>query len=144
MQPTNDLDEVIVIFVLFVGMLLGHLSLAFWIGLRTRWSQSWLLLIGLSMLTSAVWLVLATPISFSIALSAEAGSKLDAYALTFGIPYKFDLPSRLLPIFNVQTTGWIHTCYATIVLPVPLFLLALFPYAFAKMLSPKDSLHDET
>src|SRR5438105_14006194 len=133
MQPINDPVEqvtVTVIIIFFVGLLVSYLSLAFWIGLRTRWAQSWKLLGGLSVVTSLVWLILATVISYMNLLDApRSGPALDAYAFTFGIPYDLNLPAPFLSVPAIEIPICLRLGCTTIVQVMALFALALLPYA---------------
>src|SRR5207244_8114700 len=90
MQTIRDLFEdvmAIIIIVLFVGILIGHLGLAFWVGWRTRWPQSLKVLGYLSVATGLIWLVLGFVIGFILALPSEAPSWYYIYAVSFGLPF---------------------------------------------------------
>src|SRR5438128_527010 len=120
MQVTGDSGEsgvVTIIIALFVAVLVGHLSLAFWIGWRSRWSQAWKLLIGLSVLTFIIWYIIATAISFYNIMSLRPEAAIEAYGSTFGMLYQGALPF----------------CYETMLLQIALLMLALLPCAFARL-----------
>src|SRR5450759_4126416 len=102
---SNPMDTVmtIIVAILFAVLLIGHLSLAFWIGLRTTWQRRWWHLIGLSVLTSTLWLIAAIVISVMQLLDApRLITSIDMYGATLGIPYDLNIPATLLSIPAIE------------------------------------------
>src|SRR5580765_8433803 len=124
LDSSGEQEMVTVTYALFVALLLGHLGLAFWVGLTTHWRQAWKLLIGLSVLTNIVWFFLGAAITLRNMMAVGSDwvlSAINAYGYTFGMPYGLK----------------IHWWYENTILLAALYVLALLSYAFGKVLSQK-------
>lgn len=128
--------RVITIIALFVALLTSHLSLAFWAGLRTPWSQAWKVLTKLCVVTSALWFVVATIISVANLIDApRSAPAIEVYGNSFGIPYGLNIPGRFLPEVAANIPVWLQIGCETGVLLLAMFLIALLPYSIARLFS---------
>ncbi len=150
-QPLTTDPEVLIFsavtVLMFLGLLAAHLFVAFLIGRRANIRRALPLLLGLSIASSSLWLVLAYYVSLIVILSnpAKIEAKGIAYSYTFGIPFVLDIPRHfqsLLGMHEPITPVWLQIGSVMLVLVPVLFGGALVPYALGRALVHKDHSHE--
>jgi hypothetical protein len=149
-QPLTTDPEVLIFSVftvlLFLGLLAAHLFVAFLIGRRANIRRALPLLLGLSIASSSLWLILAYYVSLLVILSnpAKIEAKGMAFDYTFGIPFALDIPRHfqsLLGMHEPIIPLWLEIGSVMLVLVPVLFGGALVPYALGRVLAHKDHSH---
>jgi hypothetical protein len=143
MQLTDDsigFATVTIMILLFAGLLVGHALCALRIGLRHHRHFAWKRLGGLSFLSGAVWIVLATVISFMnlFGKPSTIAPAMQAYGNTFGIPFGLNIPGVLLGVPAIEVPGILRfACTAAFIILV-LFILSLPFSLYGKQVAGKS------
>lgn len=131
----SDIVIELIIAVLFASMIVGHLSLAFLIGLRSRWLRAWKPLGGLSIVTSLVWLFVGMMIGLLSVMPSRTPGWYYIYRMSFGLPVN-TIPTNIAMWVSDRSAGvCFYFMVLVIILASALYLVALLSYAFAKTFS---------
>ncbi len=128
-----ELDTIsLIIILLFVALLVSHLCLAFWIGLRTHGPQAWKLLGGLSGAASLTWLILAFAIGIISIWPSATESWEYTYLMTFHLPLYIIPDAMVLWIPDQSIAVSLYFIITLMTLAIALYLVAMLPYALAR------------
>jgi len=92
---------------------------------------------GLSLSATFIWLILTIALSYMVILENPSAILTESHALavTFGMPFEWNIPARFLSVPTGEVNGWIRLGCTSGVVAVILFVLALLPYTLAHMLA---------
>lgn len=121
---------------LFIGLLVSYLVVALWLGAKTRNSAFWKFVGRLALAATVVWFALDVALSYLVILDRPSDIPAESYALsvTFGMPWEWDLPGLFLPAATGGVPIWLHIGCTVAAAGIVLFLLALLPYFFGRVL----------
>lgn len=120
----------------FIALLAAYVLVAFCMGIRARNVYFWRIPGRLALLGALLWLILDVGLSYLVIFDRPSDIPAESYALsvTFGMPWEWDLPGLFLPAATGGVPIWLHIGCTVAAASILLFLLALLPYSFGRVL----------